>query len=861
MQHIVIFQKKNGLALFKQQVAKTVISLDRGQMYTSEREKKVGSPSTSPSPPLILIKSRKPRNIDNPTPYNEIRYDCNNHLAIFDDRQLLYHTYTNTIFFKSKNLIRIVRISSLFTSSESTLVSSSDSLTITFSCNFSIVIVDLNLRKLYAKRKTTYNETTLDNIFIMYRCAKIQDEFIDSHELTVSAVSEVEKSLIAGEINGCRIVDIGYVFSQILDCTHEGMYGCNFMNMEYILEFRRGIGYTQLAEFSAGLEIPYMSAKMYHSFQSGLQDEIKGTAWSEMKAAGDEERKYAIESGSVDNNGIPLITASIIGYKTKKILFVGIRNRYCLICERASNKNIEKPIHTCFLNWRHGATSIEADGVAEGFTKSFEMHGVKYSKIIGDGDSSVTKRLNEILPYGPSLRVEKIECRSHMLRNYSQKMSALTKRTEFPIAIRKKIAVNLVRLRTDVTKAIQYRKSEEKPLQQKILNLKYDITNAPNHRLFNCHKKCAPYFCEKSADNSVDNCKSYENDGIVKEINIIVSRLANNAKSLILDVDNNICEQFNSVINKFLGGKRINYTQRSSYNTKILAAVVSFNSSEYLRAVKKHITQTSPGKTAKSFLTQIIKKRSACQKRRQLWTKLKYKVKRPKASSKPDEHYGNADILDGIREVDDPSFVKDMEQFLKTLYDVNRTTVEETTRDQAESENWRAERMIRLTASNFGRVCKMRRNTSCKNIVHSILYLTFTSKSVQYGRDMEDEAKTKFEEKFGYKIKKCGLLIDTQIPYLAASPDGIIGDTAIVEIKCPYAAKDTENEIEAVSTGKNLPASHLVLIWRGWQDVSTSIAGEGVDLKAPIMDLRQEICNLLRLLRCASAEEPENKQQ
>lgn len=34
---------------------------------------------------------------------------------------------------------------------------------------------------------------------------------------------------------------------------------------------------------------------------------------------------------------------------------------------------------------------------------------------------------------------------------------------------------------------------------------------------------------------------------------------------------------------------------------------------------------------------------------------------------------------------------------------------------------------------------------------------------------MEDEAKTKFEEKFGYKIKKCGLLIDTQIPYLAAS--------------------------------------------------------------------------------------------
>lgn len=53
-------------------------------------------------------------------------------------------------------------------------------------------------------------------------------------------------------------------------------------------------------------------------------------------------------------------------------------------------------------------------------------------------------------------------------------MSALTKRTEFPIAIRKKIADNLVRLRTDITKAIKYKKSEENPLQQKILS-KYII--------------------------------------------------------------------------------------------------------------------------------------------------------------------------------------------------------------------------------------------------------------------------------------------------------------------------------------------------------------------------------------------------
>jgi len=35
------------------------------------------------------------------------------------------------------------------------------------------------------------------------------------------------------------------------------------------------------------------------------------------------------------------------------------------------------------MNWKQGATRIEADGVAKGFLKSFEMHGVKYSKLIG----------------------------------------------------------------------------------------------------------------------------------------------------------------------------------------------------------------------------------------------------------------------------------------------------------------------------------------------------------------------------------------------------------------------------------------------------------------------------------------------
>lgn len=128
-----------------------------------------------------------------------------------------------------------------------------------------------------------------------------------------------------------------------------------------------------------------------------------------------------------------------------------------------------------------------------------------------------------------------------------------------------------------------------------ILGLRFDIVNAPNHRIFDDHKNCSQYFCDKKSSIQPANNFTIKNREISREIETVVSRLSNNAKSLLLDVDNNSCEQFNSVINKFLGGKRINFTQKSSYSTRVYAAVISFNSSQYLRTVKKNITQISPG--------------------------------------------------------------------------------------------------------------------------------------------------------------------------------------------------------------------------------------------------------------------------
>jgi len=86
-----------------------------------------------------------------------------------------------------------------------------------------------------------------------------------------------------------------------------------------------------------------------------------------------------------------------------------------------------------------------------------------------------------------------------------------------------------------------------------------------------------------------------ESSGMMNEIKNHVSRLVLNAESMLENKNNNMCEQFNSLINKHITGKRLNFSSKRSYNTRVEAAIVSLNSKQNLRKIHKKISNCSPG--------------------------------------------------------------------------------------------------------------------------------------------------------------------------------------------------------------------------------------------------------------------------
>lgn len=181
-----------------------------------------------------------------------------------------------------------------------------------------------------------------------------------------------------------------------------------------------GIGYSQAQEIFSCLDLPIMSSTYFQKVEKTVGDDWQEILQKQMLEAGQAEKSLALEAEEVEN-GVPYITviidggwakrsyghgfsslsgvAVIIGKRTGKLLFLGVRNKYCSVCSSARAKDSDKP-HICYKNYNGTSTGMEQDIIIEGFNRSIEDHGVQYKYVVGDGDSSVYARIIERVTYG-----------------------------------------------------------------------------------------------------------------------------------------------------------------------------------------------------------------------------------------------------------------------------------------------------------------------------------------------------------------------------------------------------------------------------------------------------------------------------
>lgn len=132
--------------------------------------------------------------------------------------------------------------------------------------------------------------------------------------------------------------------------------------------------------------------------------------------------------------------------------------------------------------------------------------------ILGDGDSSVMKRLRLAKPYGPNIMIKKVECSNHLLRNYINRLRDLTNKRKnskgepIPGFLRKTIQTRLLRFRYAVTEAVKYNRQVQNNLsyESRLMVLKSDLENGPHH-VFGDHANCRQYFCQGPKNGNVVN--------------------------------------------------------------------------------------------------------------------------------------------------------------------------------------------------------------------------------------------------------------------------------------------------------------------------------------------------------------------
>ncbi len=144
---------------------------------------------------------------------------------------------------------------------------------------------------------------------------------------------------------------------------------------------------------------------------------------------------------------------------------------------------------------------------------------------------------------------------------------------------------------------------------------------------------------------------------------------------------------------------------------------------------------------------------------------------------------------------------------------------------------WFAERLGKVTASRVSDVlakiksgeAAARSNYRAELVAQRLTgYMEegFTNAAMQHGNEYEKFARAQYEIKKDVMVDEIGFVSHPVIEWAGASPDGLIGDDGLIEIKCPNTATHIDYMLAGKAPSKYIPQMvwQLACTGRKWCD-------------------------------------------
>lgn len=249
-----------------------------------------------------------------------------------------------------------------------------------------------------------------------------------------------------------------------------------------------------------------------------------------------------------------------------------------------------------------------------------------------------------------------------------------------------------------------------------------------------------------------------------------------------------VCIALNCCKFEIIGGKRINYCLAGSYQARVARAVVQYNS----RGCSGSTYQRFKNSTDTHLMNDFELSRKRKVEKNAVAKAAKPKKSRYSAPAKDQGvDYGEkAQTKDMIPRLFEIAKTRHMEQLLEDQK--NRDFINQCTIGQHLVQKWRDMQNKLLTSRYFSRIINARGPESYPNIVEDIIYKKTAFSNTADNRHQNIHVK-KALERFGDKhgtnyISECGLFVDREHCFLAASPFRLYGDNGVIFVRCPREA-------------------------------------------------------------------------